>query len=322
MPRLFAVVVLCALGRVASADVDTTWDGTYTNDDDGPTYLCPHPLSVTVSGGAYSFAWTISTGNAKPVRVGTITGSVRASGSASTKAKLLDPLPADALAAMKQLDEPLDKLTTAAGQMRLEFKKSVVHRSFDLSDGSCYASWVNDVPAPAAPAPAPAVKSATAPAKVGAAKNLKPPSPLAAGAKGPSPGDLAKKIGKPKPPAPTRAAKDKASASPAVKPDPAVKSDPVAKAEPAAKPDPAAKPKPAKQTNRWPQYGREMGRELMDYPQFEYKETWDYGVVRVDYAMNGRSLIWVLHRCDTRDGCNGKPGSGANWADIGWYQQD
>jgi len=184
MRKLLALVVACALGRIAWADGDTPWDGTYINDDDddGPTYLCPHPLSVDVRNGAYSFAWTINTGNDKPIRVGTISGSVRASGLASTKATLLDPLPADALAALRQLDERVDKLRSAAASMTVAFDKNVRQRSLHLSDVNCSADWVNDGPAPAAPA----VKGDTVTAKVGGklgpTKKLKPPPPLPAGA--------------------------------------------------------------------------------------------------------------------------------------------
>jgi len=177
MQRLLTLVVACALCRIAWADGDTAWDGTYTNNDEGPTYLCPHPLSVAVRNGAYSFAWTINTGDDKPIRVGTISGSVRASGLASTKATLLDPLPADALAALKQIDEPVDKLTSAASTMTIAFDKTVVHRALHLSDVTCSADWVNDAPAPVAPTTA---KRDTVTAKP--TKKLKPPPPLPAGA--------------------------------------------------------------------------------------------------------------------------------------------
>jgi hypothetical protein len=139
---------------------------------------------------------------------------------------------------------------------------------------------------------------------------------------------LAEKIGKPKPAAPTRAGKQPATASPAVKPDPAAKPDSAAKPDPAVKedpevkPDPAAKPKPAKKASMWAAYGKEMGPELMDYPQFENdKEGWDYRSERVDYGQTYYGRLWVLHRCDDRDGCQYKVGRGANWTDIGWYLQ-
>jgi hypothetical protein len=140
-------MAICVLGRLAAADGDATWDGSYEHLSGGGNELCPDSSeTVVVSGGNFSIPWNIKL-QSKLFHVGLIAGSVRASGYAKFKATLLDPLPAGVIAALRAVDDSPEQLEKIASEMRLTFVARQ-KRNIQLSSGVCYAGW--DAPAGAA----------------------------------------------------------------------------------------------------------------------------------------------------------------------------
>jgi hypothetical protein len=144
MRSILGMVVLCALGRVVAADADVNWDGTYAVGDAGGGELCPHSVehsSMVVANSTFSIVWNIRSSDDRLIRVGTIDGSVRPSGFATVKATLLQPMPAAAMAALKQMDDDVDKLKAIANDVHIVFQ-SHHDRTIELTaGGDCSLGW-------------------------------------------------------------------------------------------------------------------------------------------------------------------------------------
>jgi hypothetical protein len=217
------VVALTAFVGVAFADAVTTWDGTYAREGAGGNELCPDVDSVTVTKGSFSMPWTIRYANARKFRVGTIDGTISASGTVKVNAAVFAPLAAETLKMVEEMGDSLDDLKKVSTEMKIRVQAKGKRR-ISLSSGMCYASWDGG--------DAPTVDEDEAAA-------LRPPAPTA----------KVTKKGKPaaKPKKTTKAAPAKAKPAVIAKPAPAKPpaAKPTASSTPKASPPQPAESKPA-----------------------------------------------------------------------------
>jgi len=171
------IAVLLVLTGTSAADTKTDWDGSYVDEDSGGADLCPYQAknaTIVVAHGAFSLPWNIRSVDDKILRLGTIEGTVRPSGVATTKATVVDPLPHDLAAALEQLQDSPAKVAAHAKDMKVKFDRAPDGRSqLTLSTEMCSEHFWAD--------PASAATSAKPASNPTVVMGPKPP-PLAAGA--------------------------------------------------------------------------------------------------------------------------------------------
>jgi len=132
---------------MARADDRSRWDGTYTHDSRSGDELCPYKSpDVVVKNGEFSIVWNVRAGDARPIQVGVIHGTVRPSGMVIVDAKVFNPMRADSRAVVEEMGDSVDELKKLAADFSIRFEARDIRTMSLSSPAACSGHWNGTAP--------------------------------------------------------------------------------------------------------------------------------------------------------------------------------